>query len=72
MARDAATSESATDWLRHTGHFSVAAMASTCSSVVRGGPSSKVARAERHEHERGHHEPAGRGGARAHGAVGSS
>ena len=35
----AATSESATDWLRQTGHLSVRAIASTCSSVVRGGPS---------------------------------
>ena len=45
MARDAATSESATDWLPQIGHFRVRAIASTCCSVVRGGPSSNVARA---------------------------
>ena len=44
MAREAATSESATDWLPHIGHLRVRAIASTCSSVVRGGPSSNAAR----------------------------
>jgi hypothetical protein len=44
IERAAAESESATDWLSHTGHFMVAATARTRSSVVRGEPSSTAFR----------------------------